>query len=635
MSKTILNVISALITILVIVEAAFHYSWTSGLDNLHYDLWHKIAGKRSDTANVLIVSIDDKTLLKFRDDPLAFWGPHFGKAISVLRQHGAKSIGLDFLFSVSAESWLKKVESTGSSISRTYDIPFRTQLSLGKVVLSSIIATNEKGENERLMPPFDYWAVMPGMRADIGIGNLIPDPDGVVRGFIPNYGIKTDPTVSFPALLAAKAQNMDVSKAEWLSSGKKIKNANAALPIGFIGPPGTVPRISFADVVSDVGPDARDSSLIKDRIVIIAEENTGSQDIHQTPYSRSFPGLPSLSMTGPEIHANTVETVVSGKYPMMADFWARFSLSFAVIALSMLLFMNSRPILSLLLGLALCAIAISVSLALFMRDIHLPVSGMEAGIVLSYLACLGVKYTGEERRREKLRKIFSRYVSDEVVAKLASSENLPDLGGEVLEITVLFSDIRNFTTISEQLSPREVVEMMNKYLSRACEPILENGGTIDKFIGDAIMAVFGAPAIHADHAERALEAARGLEIIASEFDSWLKKRFSDRHLPEFKIGIGIHTGKALVGNIGSPKRMEYTAMGDVVNTASRLEGLSKTLGWITVVSEETVTSAGLCEKTADGILTGAKETLKVKGREKDVVVYEVASSRSSDTKKDF
>ena len=184
-------------------------------------------------------------------------------------------------------------------------------------------------------------------------------------------------------------------------------------------------------------------------------------------------------------------------------------------------------------------------------------------------------------------------------------------------MTVLFADIRNFTSMSESLNPHEVVEMLNAYFSRVCEPILAQGGTVDKFIGDAVMAVFGSPALQADHARRALRAALAMAEKAREFRAWMEKRFPNRGLSDFRIGIGVHTGEAVVGNIGSPQRFEFTAIGDTVNTASRLEGLTKELGWTIVASSGTIAAAG------PGVVTGGREELRVKGRREAVVVVEV------------
>jgi adenylate cyclase len=213
--------------------------------------------------------------------------------------------------------------------------------------------------------------------------------------------------------------------------------------------------------------------------------------------------------------------------------------------------------------------------------------------------------------------MFKGYVSDSVVEMLLSSDRRLDLEGQSMHITVLFSDIRQFTTISEQLTPRETVEFLNAYLGRVVAVILQEGGRIDKFIGDAVMAEFGVPYPFKDHAHQALRAAVKIRAIAAEFRESLRTRFPDRGLPEFHVGVGVHTGDAVVGNVGSEARMEYTAVGDTVNVASRLEGETKYLGCIIAASAETVREAGA------RVETGIHETVRVKGRSEPVEVYEI------------
>jgi len=213
--------------------------------------------------------------------------------------------------------------------------------------------------------------------------------------------------------------------------------------------------------------------------------------------------------------------------------------------------------------------------------------------------------------------MFEGYVSDDVVNMLLSSGQRLDMGGQSMHITVLFSDIRNFTTITEQLSAHETVEFLNVYFERVINVIRAEGGRIDKFIGDAVMAEFGVPYPFADHPARALRAAAGMRQAAEEFKVWMRSRFPDRNLPEFAVGIGIHTGNAVVGNLGSSKRMEFTAIGDTVNVASRLEGETKTMSCVIVASAETVRAAG------DMVVTGRHDTLHVKGRTEAVEVYEI------------
>jgi adenylate cyclase len=213
--------------------------------------------------------------------------------------------------------------------------------------------------------------------------------------------------------------------------------------------------------------------------------------------------------------------------------------------------------------------------------------------------------------------MFGNYVSDEVVDMLMSEGRKLDLGGETVNVTLMFSDIRNFTMISEKLEAREVVEMLNEYFTRVTVPILEQGGNVNKYIGDAVMAVFGSPVHYPDHARRALIAALGMARIAEEFRGWMEARFPDRGLPPFAIGIGVHSGDAVMGNIGSVKRMEFTAIGDTVNAASRLEGVTKEMECALVASAQTVNAAG------SGIRTGKHQTVQVKGRAEPIEVYEV------------
>ena len=191
-------------------------------------------------------------------------------------------------------------------------------------------------------------------------------------------------------------------------------------------------------------------------------------------------------------------------------------------------------------------------------------------------------------------------------------------------MTVLFTDIRNFTTISEQLTPQEVVEMLNSYFGRACAVLAEEGACIDKFIGDAIMAEFGVPLKTLDHARRALAAAIRLKQVAEDFRQWMHERFPERNLPEFAIGIGVHTGYAVVGNIGTAQRMEYTAIGDSVNLASRLEGMTKIVGCVILASRDTLESAGA------GFSLGRASTVTVKGRAQPVDVWEILGLEASE-----
>ena len=564
------------------LEVTHRMGWLNFAEDWYYDVWHQVAGLQFQPRHVVIVAIDDQTRLEHQDEPLVFWSPHFARALAVLRQAGAKVIGLDFLFSVSAESWLKRLKLPESGQSRTYDLPFREQLAAGKTILAAEKIAETQGKAKILLPLPDYWGSLPGQLDDVGLVNFFHDPDGVIRRFLP--AIPTDEGeswVTFAALLAERA-----------APGDSARICPPLSLIGFSGPPGTVPRVPFRRLLSPGAESDPQIQGLKDKVVIIAYEPTGVQDIHQTPYSRGFLNFSARFMSGPEVHANIVETLLTGRFPRPVSAPWRLTYLLMVLTVGTAAFFKLSPRQGLA-ALGLLAVMVAVFAYLwFRRDWLMPVATPQLGLLVSYLGVLGLRLTGEERERTRLRQIFGRYVSDEVVEKLLATGKQPNLGGEAVTVTVLFSDIRNFTPMSESLAPQEVVELLNNYFSRACEPILEQGGTVDKFIGDAIMAVFGSPAPYPDHARRAIAAALALAERASDFQAWIARRFPDRDWQDFQIGIGLHTGEVVVGNVGSPKRFEFTAIGDTVNTASRLESLTKELGWTIVASVATIQGGG-------------------------------------------
>jgi adenylate cyclase len=486
------------------------------------------------------------------------------------------------------------------------------------VVVSGTVAGIDQGEGQLILPLDEHLFVLPRGLADVGLTNFFPDADGVIRHFVPAlFDDGTPPSLTFATLLSVRAEGLEINSPRWLFEKWEIPNAPLPQRIGFVGPPGTIPRISFSrllDAGAEADPEIR---KLKDKVVIIGADNMANQDMHMTPYAQRVLSMGGRLMSGPEIHANIVETILTGNFRRLVPSWLRISYILAVLAIGTILFFKLSPWGGLGIGLLFGLACAFLAFLLFGISWILPVTNVHLALVLAYLGTLGFRLTGEERERERLRKIFGRYVSDEVVEKLLSTGRRPDLGGEALQVTVLFSDIRNFTRISERSSAHEVVEMLNHYLNRACEPILEQGGTVDKFIGDAVMALFGSPVVYADHARRALAAAMQMVETARTFRNWMHQRFPNKNLPEFDIGIGLHTGEAVIGNIGSPKRLEFTAIGDTVNIASRLEGLAKEFGWTIVASAETIAAAG------PGVETGQRQRVTVKGRDEAVEVFEV------------
>ena len=641
MTKKLLFPLGLFLLVFGVVQGLALTGWLTKPEYFYQDLWHQMAGVRYQPQHVIIVAVGDATLAAHPEEPLVTWTRYWARAVQVLRAQGARAIGLDYLFRVSIESWLKKVNLPAGEAFLNFDWPFKEQLASGAAVVAGRLV--ERQNQSIVILPIDEFAnALPNLPGHIGLINLVTDEDGAVRTYVPAQEDDSGAVfLTFPQLLASRWQGLDpleeiarFRKDPRLNiwSGREGGGADeAGFPrIGFVGPPGqpgvaairpdpaTFERLPFESLLAPgADQDKELQKTVGGKIVILTYEPTGGQDLHATPYAQGLWPWEEKPMSGAEIHANVIETILTGKAPRQVPRFVGLGALAGFLAAGIWLFFR----LSIWQGLAalvlLAVLAAALSYGLFLIYFLLPVASVQGGLALAYMGVLGLRLTGEEREQARLRQIFGRYVSEEVVAKLLADGARPDLGGEAYRVTVLFSDIRNFTTISESLAPGQVVEMLNRYFTQACEPILAAGGTVDKFVGDAIMAVFGAPATHPDHARRAIQAALGLAAAAQEFRDWLIQRFPGQNLPEFKIGVGLHTGLAVVGNIGSPKRLEYTAIGDTVNTASRLEGLSKELGWTIVASLATLDAAN------PGVVVGDRRTASVKGRREAVEVCEI------------
>lgn len=603
---------------LALSEGLWQNGLLSGAERFYGDLWTRIAGQRYPVKHVVLVKVDEASLSAYPNEPLLFWGPRYAQATRTLREAGATVVGIDFLFSASPEEWFAHFNGVSSVAARNFDQGFRQELATGKVVLAGM-----QTMEETLLPAQSYLMSLPGFDTQryIGAADLLPDSDGTLRSIYPNppLQLKNDSIrlLSLPFLLALHASQQSPEAMDWQFGSRRIR-AGQRLALAYAGPPGTVPALSIRDALA---PDALNNPAIQDlkgKVVIIGPSYSGLNDAHLTPYGRGFFEAPL--MIGAEIQAQTVEALLRGRFIDNLPTATRLGLA-ALLALSVSLFWWRQRLLTGLLPLAATILAASILGYMgTLNDLLMPTAHLQFSALFTFAGIYGWRFTHGEYERERLRTMFSRYLDPKIVDTLISSGELPHLGGESREMTVLFTDIRNFTTISEQLSPEEVVEMLNNYLGRACAVLAEEGACIDKFIGDAIMAVFGVPLKSEDHARRALRAAVNLREVADEFRNWMHERFADRNLPEFGIGIGIHTGPAVAGNIGTPQRMEYTAIGDSVNLASRIEGMTKVIGCVILASQDTLDSAG------PGFMLGRSSTINVKGRAQPVDVREVLAS---------
>ena len=591
-------------------------------DDFYYDAWHLVAGKRRDAQHVAIVSVDDDTFDRLKDDPLAFWQPHFATAMKVLEAANTKIVGLDFTYATSAETWLKRLNLPESNVSRTYDAGFRERLAAGNKVLVGHLYKTSSGEIKQVLPPPEHFFLLPNQLQDVAMANLHSERDSIVRLFLPVLVTQEGlPGMGFSTLMALRAAGLDPAAPVWHLGGVEVPRTVHYRRVGYVGPTGSIPHISMARLFEPNAAQLPDVKALAGKVVIItAHDSSSLQDTHLTPYSRGLPGFERTQMTGGEVHANIVETLLTGRYPRELPRVVIWLLILAAAMVAACVFLRGHPLAGAGFGVLLAVIAAFASYQSFKMDWIFPTAAAQFTVLLAFLLTLALRLTGEERERQRLRSMFGSYVSDDVVdlliAKRGEGEAI-DLRGEEMMVTVLFCDIRNFTTISEKLTAHEVVEMLNNYFGRVCAPILAERGNVNKYIGDAVMAMFGSPVPYPDHARRSIKAALGMLEAVDEFRSWMESRFPDRGLPRFDIGIGLHTGTVISGDIGTDKRREYTIIGDTVNTASRLEGMTKELGWRIVASRTTLEAAGA------GIITGKRDSIHVKGRSAEVNVVEI------------
>jgi len=357
-----------------------------------------------------------------------------------------------------------------------------------------------------------------------------------------------------------------------------------------------------------------DPQVFKDTIVFVGATAVDLHDTFHVPFSWSplAEDRLALQMPGVEIHANVIDTVLNRRF--IREPWDIFTLAL-ILGLGILVSsvaIRARIWLSLLvaLGSAFCLLVLAGWLfsqyALFLNFVY-PMFAIGANflVVTTYRASV------EMREKQKVRATFARYVSPHVLTTVLN--NPPELGGARRVATILFSDVRGFTSMSEKLSAHEVVAILNEYLTEMVEVVLEHDGTLDKFVGDAVMAVFGSPMDQADHALRAVSTAWNMHLKHEE----LKVKWVNEGKVPFEIGIGVNTGEVVAGNMGSPNRMEFTVIGDNVNTAARLESATKELHAKILISGSTY------EIVKEYVTAQERDPVMVKGKAQPILVYEL------------
>ncbi|HEX9078740.1 MAG TPA: adenylate/guanylate cyclase domain-containing protein [Desulfuromonadaceae bacterium] len=449
---------------------------------------------------------------------------------------------------------------------------------------------------------------------DFGFFNASPDVDGLYRRSILLLLYNGDiyPSLAMKALRHYLGAEIMLNVKPWgvdsllIGSMRIPSREDGTMTLNFYGPAGTFTTVSAADVISRRVPRER----LKGRIAFVGATEIGIYDLRPTPFDATLPGI--------EIHATMAANALERRFLKYDSITQEMEIACIVLVPILLgVLLAFAP--GTFAGLGVLALVTTafgglnyLMFAKAFRDMTLIYPFL--GIGLTYLGSEAWRNLVVERKGRHLKKAFSSYVSPDLVKQIEKEPDKLVLGGEQRELSILFSDIRGFTTVSESLTPPELVRLLNEYLSPMTRIVLDERGTLDKFIGDAVMALFNAPLDVPEHATHACFAAvRMMEKLKE-----LNEGFGARGMHTLDIGIGINTGSAVVGNMGADIRFDYTAIGDAVNLASRLEGLNKYYGSHILVSEETR------NRVADGRFTFREvDRVRVKGKQQPVVMYEL------------
>ena len=449
-----------------------------------------------------------------------------------------------------------------------------------------------------------------------GFFSVAADQDGVVRWMPLIIECAMDifpPLAVTSAWLYLDQPQLMVNVARYGVEGIKMgerfipTDENGQLLINYLGPPKTFPHYSISDILN--GKLAK--GTFKDKLVLVGATAMGTHDLRSTPFSPLYPGV--------EIHATVIDNILTKNF-ITKPRWSMIYDLLVIILLGTvtgIALPRTSAMKGLLIASGLFILHIMIARWLFIHSrVWLNIVYPLMVLVITYTALTLYEYITEERERKKVKGAFKHYVSHDVIEEMLKEPGRLQLGGEEKVITVLFSDLAGFTSYSERYAPREMIKILSEYFEKMTEQVFAHQGTLKEYVGDELMAIFGAPIEQADHAKRACATALAMRNRLHA----LGQEWAEIGRPALRARTGINTGPMLVGNIGSKYRFAYGALGDHVNLGSRLEGLNKMYGTEILLSEATA------ELAKGSFRFREMDLVRVKGREQPVRIYELVAN---------
>ncbi|MSP88019.1 MAG: adenylate/guanylate cyclase domain-containing protein [Alphaproteobacteria bacterium] len=560
----------------------------------------------------VVLAIDEETYRRppFADLPQALWTPELGRALNAVLDAGAKVIGFDVVYPTSVEPLLRGFE-------RDYLLALRRGGREGRIVLGRV------QHQERPIAPFAGHAIAVGRDANIRALNVFEDDDGIIRRLPLTFRVGAAATAAarenaLAVELAARAQGLPAGTLPTegpdgrytLGAYRLPRDRGETLVVNHGGGAGDIPTYSLADIHACAAAgrtdylethfkgrvvllgtvlDVEDRKLTSKRWITTPEgEGLSARCVHPVMSGLYRAGFRRDAIPGVYIHAAGINNLLRGDglAPLGAGPSFALSLGFALVVAAAA--MTLAPPMA---GgaVALTALAwIAVATLAFRHGTVLPLFQALASGLAAFPALMAWRFLVTDSDRRRLGQAFGLYLPRAEIDRMMAQGRPPELGGEARAVSILFSDIAGFTAISEKRDPARLIEDLNQYFAAMTEIVEAQGGFVDKFIGDAVVAVFGAPVADPDHARRAVLAAIEMRrVLADE-----AARFTLGDGQPVRARIGVNSGMALVGNIGSPRRFNYTVMGDAVNLAARLEGANKGYGTQILVSADTADACG-------------------------------------------